>query len=222
MNIEWANDAILANMLAGKIDATGTFRPNDSIKRGEFAKMLVTIAAANNTLGNAITDYAPYDATKLYGSTFTDLQAGEYYVNYVGYLENLGVVQGDGNGKFRPNDTITRQEAAIMLSTLLNGGVNQDTINMVDVDGDGEDDTHTRIAADTITQLKAAKIADAAKINDWADDSVYSLVMEWKAAGKSVIGGDGANFNPHNNITRAEAIVMMQRAANATTANATK
>ena len=47
---------------------------------------------------------------------FSDVPAGSWYASPVGKAAEKGIVQGVGGGKFNPAGTITRQEAAVMLS----------------------------------------------------------------------------------------------------------
>ena len=48
------------------------------------------------------------------GSGFADVPNSAYYANAVGTLKDLGVVSGDGR-RFRPTDSVTRQDAMVML-----------------------------------------------------------------------------------------------------------
>lgn len=47
-------------------------------------------------------------------SKFKDVQ-GHYAEKHINELQEKGVVNGDENGNFRPNDTVTRADAAIMV-----------------------------------------------------------------------------------------------------------
>ena len=40
---------------------------------------------------------------------------GHYAEKHINELYEMGVVNGDGNGNFRPNDKITRADVAIMV-----------------------------------------------------------------------------------------------------------
>ena len=44
----------------------------------------------------------------------TDVKAGEWYTDAVVWAYNAGVIAGRGDGTFCPDDTITRQEMAVM------------------------------------------------------------------------------------------------------------
>ena len=47
---------------------------------------------------------------------FSDVAASRWYAPYVGTAYRYGIVNGVGGGKFAPNGTITRQEAAAMVA----------------------------------------------------------------------------------------------------------
>lgn len=84
-------------------DGNGKVRPAASVTRAELVKMLVVAAGL-------------YDSTKDYGKpTFTDV-GNAWYTSYIACAEQAKIALGDGNGKFRPNDKITREEASILIA----------------------------------------------------------------------------------------------------------
>ena len=52
-------------------------------------------------------------------SKFTDIQ-GHYAQKHIEKLEAYGIINGDGTGKFNPDEPITRADAAIMIANALN------------------------------------------------------------------------------------------------------
>lgn len=76
----------------------GSFRPQRTMTRAQFCTIMV------KALG-----LSPEES-----DTFTDVPAGLWYSGYVGTANRRGIVEGVGNGRFNPNGTITRQEAAVM------------------------------------------------------------------------------------------------------------
>ena len=78
----------------------GTFMPNKTMTRAEFA------AIVTRALGLAAKD------TK----AFTDVPSGKWYAGFIGTTNSYGIVNGVGGGKFNPEGTITRQEAAAMVA----------------------------------------------------------------------------------------------------------
>lgn len=85
-------------IIDGKSD--GRFDPEGSITRAEFAAIVV------RALG---LEEAPTGA-------FSDVPGKEWYARYVGTASSYGIVTGSGDGAFRPQDTLTRQEAAVMVA----------------------------------------------------------------------------------------------------------
>lgn len=106
-DVAWAKEAIEA--LAGKGIITGTgnnkFEPKRQITRAEFAKMVV------ETLGENIVSQGT--------DMFTDVDSTAWYADYVGKAAAKGLIQGS-NGKYRPNDVITRNEVAVILHRMQN------------------------------------------------------------------------------------------------------
>ncbi|OXS66029.1 hypothetical protein B1B04_24660 [Lysinibacillus sp. KCTC 33748] len=84
-------------------DSNGAFRPNASITRAEMAKVMV-IAFGLTPDGN---------------STFKDVAPSHWASEYIAALADHNIAQGDENGNFRPNETLTRAEfTAIMYRAL--------------------------------------------------------------------------------------------------------
>ncbi len=79
----------------------GLFQPSKNITRAEFA--LVTA----NALGADLSGYG--------ASSFTDVPEGKWFSPAVAWAEEAGIMHGDGNGKFRPNAFITRQEMCVVI-----------------------------------------------------------------------------------------------------------
>ena len=84
----------------------GTVKPTGDVTRAEVAAILYRVMDA--------------DCVKTYETTrcsFSDVVRGDWFNAYVATLENAGViVDTRTNGKFRPNEAITRAELAAMLA----------------------------------------------------------------------------------------------------------
>ena len=102
----WYNIAVstLSNMgiLGGYED--GTFRPNASITRAEFAKIAVSFF-----------DWGSVHAV----NGFSDVRDSAWYANYVAVAAELGLIEGYGGSVFRPEATITRAEACTIINRTL-------------------------------------------------------------------------------------------------------
>lgn len=86
------------NIVAGKDN--GRFDPDGNMTRAEFAAIVVKALGLE---------------PKANGK-FSDVPADAWYAGYVGMANSKGIVNGSGDGSFNPNGTISRQEAAIMVT----------------------------------------------------------------------------------------------------------
>ena len=100
----------------------------------------------------------------------------------------LGLVNGKGDGRFAPNDTITRQEAATLLARLA---------RYMEVE-----------AGSSLT------FSDQASIAPWALDSVsYLSGLSSPVNGRAVMGGSNGAFMPNSTYTLQEAYCSFLRLA---------
>ena len=67
--------------------------------------------------------FASANAASLGSSVFSDVSSGAYYDSAVGEMYADGIITGYGNGKFGPNDYVTRGQVAVMMQRFKNGGV---------------------------------------------------------------------------------------------------
>lgn len=116
----WAEKYIIdlynKKIMNGK--GNGLFEPNEKITRAEAVKVIV-------------------GAFELKGSgtiKFGDVSDRDWFVEYVSAAAENGVVQGDENLNFRPNDYVTRQDFAVMLYRAMNIGVNAQATDFTDYD----------------------------------------------------------------------------------------
>ena len=80
-----------------------------TISRGRFAKLVVDCLTQNVEISDLSLEPIP----------FSDVAEDYKYYNEICYLKSLGILNGDGSGTFRPNDSITYNEALhLMLLTL--------------------------------------------------------------------------------------------------------
>lgn len=87
---------------------TGLYRPDDTIIRSEVAKMAV------HALG--LEDVA---ASTSHVSNFPDVPQDHWATGYINVAASQGIVIGDENGNFRPNDKITYAEAMTIFVRVL-------------------------------------------------------------------------------------------------------
>lgn len=80
--------------------SNGLFRPNDTMTRAEFAAIVVrALGLAQETTNQ-----------------FTDVPAGQWYAPFVGAAYHYGLIKGKTDTTFEPAGTISRQEAAVMVT----------------------------------------------------------------------------------------------------------
>lgn len=101
----WYNEAVstLANLgiIAGY--GNGNFGPNDTITRAQFATICARIGNLKMTGANS----------------FTDVKSDAWYYSYVQAAADNNWVAGYGNGKFGPDDNITRAQVVTILNRVL-------------------------------------------------------------------------------------------------------
>lgn len=98
----WAKNVITEWQEKGLIKgyADGSFKPNNSITRAEFVVLM------NNAQG----------FSKDTDISFTDVAEGDWYYDAVAKAVRAGYTKGYEDGSFKPNQTITRAEAAVMIA----------------------------------------------------------------------------------------------------------
>ncbi len=100
----WAESNIKQAMEDGWIDKSNIFRPNDSITRAEFVKIV------NRKFGFKDTE----------DITFTDVDENSWYYNEVKIAVKAGYINGNGDNTFSPNKPITREEVAVIVTSIMN------------------------------------------------------------------------------------------------------
>ena len=143
------------------------FRPAASVSRGMTAAILYRLAGS------------PQTGT----SAFPDVPAGAYYASAAAWAQARGVVTGYGDGTFRPDGAVTRQQLAAMLYR------------------------YARLqGADTSAGADLAAYPDGAAVPDYAREA-----LAW-AVGAGVLRGraDG-RLDGGGTATRAELAVLLQR-----------
>ncbi len=92
-------------------DDDGKFRPDDSIRRSEFAKVAVTAMGLDNVA-----------ASSSYKTKFPDVHENHWANGYINVATQQGIVIGDDEGNFRPDDSISYAEAMTILVRIIGHG----------------------------------------------------------------------------------------------------
>lgn len=152
----------------------GEFLPDQAVTRAEFAAMII------RALG---LEYEAEDAP-----SFGDVSSSDWYHNAVQSANQHGLVKGFGNGVFRPEDSITREQAMSIAARAagLTGSV------------------------PALTREESEKLlgafADSSELSAWAESGVAFSLREGMTNGR-----DGGTIAPQSPITRAEAAVLIER-----------
>ena len=101
----WASKAVLQLTAAGILtgDVNGSFRPEHALTRAEMAIIAAKLKGLQVTKGQA--------------PTFKDAQ-GSWAASSIAAVQKAGLMVGFEDGTFRPNETLTREEAVTVLNRL--------------------------------------------------------------------------------------------------------
>ena len=138
-----------------------TFAPDQQLSRAMLAVILYAMAGEP-----AVTGDGP----------FTDVPAGCWYTDAIVWAAQNGIVCGFGDGTFRPNEAVTRAQAAVMLYGYA-----------------------AFTGADVTARADLSAYSDAGQIPSWAMDA-----MQWANARRLIVGRDSSHLAPNGGATRAE------------------
>lgn len=96
--------SVLSALMIMNGDENGEYRLDDTIIRSEVAKMAVTAMGMQSAADSAKG-----------GTDFLDVSAEHWANGYIHVAVSLGLIEGDGDGNFRPNDEITYREAVAIM-----------------------------------------------------------------------------------------------------------
>lgn len=168
---DWFCDAVQYvnknGLMKGTNEKPMMFSPNASTTRGMVVTILYRMAGSP-----AVTAANPFD----------DVAAGQYYTDAVIWASNNKVVTGYGNGKFGPNNSITREQMASIL------------LNYAKLKG-----------YDVSAKANISGFDDVASVSGWANDS-----LSWANA-KGLIQGSGNKLTPGGNAERCQVAAILQR-----------
>jgi hypothetical protein len=174
LNGHWAKGDI--ELLASKLIVAGvtdtSFAPNSKITRAEFAALLV------RSLGLTVNAME---------SSFTDIEAQDWFSGDVEAAVKAGLVKGFAIGTFQPGAQIIRGQMASMIAAALKFVDKAPDISTLQTD-----------VLDSFT--------DAVSIQAWAKDAVAISVEAGIISGRS-----DSTFAPDQDATRAEAAAMLRR-----------
>lgn len=155
-------------------NAAGRFEPNRPVTRAEFATMLV------RALG------LPENPQT--GSQFRDVHPEDWYAGAIGAAVATGLFRGDGDGQFRPETPISRQEMAVILGRVLMQRYQQQGLDP------------------SLGLLTLTFYTDSGSVAPWAQEGVALTLQSGLMRGRA-----GNQFAPLEIATRAETATVLQR-----------
>lgn len=165
---DWFYDAVRFVYENGLIVGTGgtAFSPQANTSRGMIVTILYRLEGTPGAGANA----------------FSNVAAGKYYTDAVAWAAENEIVSGYGDGKFGPEDAITREQMAVIL------------MNYAKFKG-----------YDVSMSTDLSKYTDEGSISGWAKDAI-----SWaNAAG--LIRGDSAKLTPAGYAERCQVAAILQR-----------
>ena len=144
------------------------FAPNETLTRAMIVKILYRIEG----------EPASYRS-----SDFNDVESGRWYTGAVAWAAEKEIVKGYGNGKFGPNDPVTREQLAAILYRY----------------------TQYKGWSTTAASGSLKGFADAASVSSYAVDA-----MNW-AVDEGLLKGANNKLSPKSNATRAQVAAIIHR-----------
>ena len=169
-------DAVNLGYMNG-YSGTKMFGAGDSIKRGDVACVLFNMAGGDAFYGD---QQFNYNENTGYDTGFGDVNGKAYYGKAIAWAHAAGIINGYGDGTFKPEQTITAEEFAAMLS------------NYAAKMGDDVEGTDLSVL-DAYT--------DASQVSDWAKQAVAWAV-------ENDVMGNGGFLAPTEDIARERVAAM--------------
>ena len=169
----WYRDAVICVSEAGLMGGTGAglFAPHAELTRAMFAQILFNACGADSDTGSK--------------SAYTDVPEDAWYYDAVGWAGSAGLILGYGDGTFRPEAPVTRQDLAVMLWRLA-GYQGRDTDNTEDV--------------------RLFRFPDVWDLAAYAEPAV-----KWVCGSGIMQGESDGRLNPSSSATRAQIAAVLAR-----------
>ena len=235
--------------LEGQKLVKGTANTGDEITVYDASGKKISTTAVNNA--GVFTAFL--DRALIYGETIKveakdkdkEVSKIDYKVtrNEVEQVKAISYIKGYPDGTFKPQDNVTRAEAAQMFATLLNGGTNFGTSSMTKF-SDANDDWYSKAINyvvsknlisgypngtfkpnESITRAEFAQMISGYVKNEKNSSSDFQDVKDHWAkdaidklyGNKNVSGYPDGSFKPNAKITRAEAVTILNSVFNRNT-----
>ena len=173
------NDVKENDWYASAVDFTAGRRLFSGVGNGSFATNVTLSRGMVVTVLYALEEPGAQKVEDL----FSDVSGDDWYAQGTAWAVNAGIVSGYGDGRFGPDDAITREQLALMLYRYAQS---------------------MKLATGTGASLAA--FGDEAAISDWARQA-----MSWAVGAGIMSGTPEKMLNPSGTATRAEAAVMVSQ-----------
>ncbi|MHB9144526.1 MAG: S8 family serine peptidase [Symbiobacteriia bacterium] len=182
MTGHWAEGDVaglaVRHIISGRPD--GSFDPQGNVTRAELAKMLVRVRISQQ--GAAFAEAPGSSAAQ---ASFSDVSVNDWFAGDVATAALHGIVRG-ADGRFRPGDSVTREELAVMVIRAL-----------------GADRTANGLSPAEVSATLS--FTDASQVSDWAAGGL-ALAVKW-----GILRGSDGRLSPQGIASRAEAAAMLGR-----------
>ncbi|WP_160499682.1 InlB B-repeat-containing protein [Paenibacillus dendrobii] len=174
MDVEghWSKKAV--NDMASRMIVKGTddnhYNPDAVITRAELAAIVVRALGLSEN--GSKTD-------------FTDVKSGDWYAGAVAKAVEYGLIEGYENQTFAPTQTITRQEALVIMARAM---------KLTGLEADG-----------AYAESVLSPFADRAEVASWAKPAMAAAVKN------GLVKGSSEGLMPTGNLTRGETAAIVQR-----------
>ena len=166
----WYYPSVRAVLEAGIMSGTSgtTFSPEAAMTRGMLAQVLYSLESQPKT-----------DKT----ADFTDIAAGAWYGDAVNWAVSVDILSGYGDGRFGPEDAVTREQLATSLYRYAQ---------------------YKGYATETVSDL--TQFTDSGKISAFARSAI-----QWVSAKNLLSGTDEGALLPTDKATRAQTATILMR-----------
>ena len=147
----------------------GVFKPETPTTRAEIVQTLYNLEgrpASTSTMN------------------FDDVVEGAWYYDAVRWAYGAGIIEGYGDGRFSPDDTLTREQMAAIIYR----------------------HAQTKGHGFTGTWMFPLENPDASEVSSWADEAMHWMVMNGLIQGRT-----GGMLLPQGDSIRAEIATIMMR-----------
>jgi|GEM_PF-7005211 len=137
------------------------FRPNDFVKREEFAKMIVLMKGAYSEISR---------------TNFADVDSDAWYYSYVASAEKSGLILGYDDGCFGIGQNMTRQDMTVILARCLGDRLSEPDYSQSFAD----DEEMADYAKESIYKIKTAGLVEGVGNNCFAPRDMVTRAMAAK------------------------------------------